>query len=453
MPRVEATVCIPLRSVGTRLERTLDSVLAQQGVQVRVVLLDLRPEGDAGGTAALAALAARHARVDVDRPSEPLADADVAAYCEPLAAGGFVQVMEPGALASADWLVGEMAAAAGGAREVSFRGPLFDATGEGEDAAALYEALAAAGHRVAEDAGASGRRTHVYLHHAPVPLLDPRPDAQRNVARATWATTRLPGRWAKTCEPFDEVWVPTAAARSAFVAGGVDAERVRVVPAGVDGDRFSAEAQPLAIAEAGFIFLSVFDWTLRKGWDVLVDAYLDEFSTDDDVALVLKPTTATLGVSAQQAATALEARIRDRGHDPEAIPELVLEWGDLPAESMPSLYRTAQCFVLPTRGEGYGRALLEAQACAVPAIATDWGAAAELLPTGSPLRLHGIESAVPEAAAREVPALTRQRWAEPDAAHLRELMRAAVADPQRMARLGDEAAAWVRERPSPDPLR
>lgn len=43
----------------------------------------------------------------------------------------------------------------------------------------------------------------------------------------------------------------------------------------------------------------------------------------------------------------------------------------LPNEQMPSLYRAADVFVLPSRGEGWGRPHVEAMACGIPIIATN----------------------------------------------------------------------------------
>src|SRR5690606_694791 len=51
----------------------------------------------------------------------------------------------------------------------------------------------------------------------------------------------------------------------------------------------------------------------------------------------------------------------------------------LEEEELPGLYKAAHCFVLPTRGEGFGLPLAEAGACEVPVITTRHGGQLEFL--------------------------------------------------------------------------
>jgi glycosyltransferase involved in cell wall biosynthesis len=73
----------------------------------------------------------------------------------------------------------------------------------------------------------------------------------------------------------DEVWVPSWFCREAFVRSGLSPTKVIVIPHGVDLDLYDpAMTQPLEIPGAhGTIYLSIFEWSLRKGWDVLLDAW------------------------------------------------------------------------------------------------------------------------------------------------------------------------------------
>jgi glycosyltransferase involved in cell wall biosynthesis len=50
---------------------------------------------------------------------------------------------------------------------------------------------------------------------------------------------------------------------------------------------------------------------------------------------------------------------------------LLLE-DELPLMNLPRLYTGADAFVLPSRGEGWGRPHIEAMAMGLPTIATNW---------------------------------------------------------------------------------
>ena len=58
----------------------------------------------------------------------------------------------------------------------------------------------------------------------------------------------------------------------------------------VDEELFDpAKVQPMKLDRpAAYNFLAVFEFIQRKGWDVLLKAYLTEFTADDDVCLYLR---------------------------------------------------------------------------------------------------------------------------------------------------------------------
>jgi hypothetical protein len=63
----------------------------------------------------------------------------------------------------------------------------------------------------------------------------------------------------------------------------------------------------LPFARNTAVFLSVFKWEARKGWDVLLDAYLTEFTAGDPVELhiMTKPFGTQKDVRATTTAAAL----------------------------------------------------------------------------------------------------------------------------------------------------
>jgi glycosyltransferase involved in cell wall biosynthesis len=107
------------------------------------------------------------------------------------------------------------------------------------------------------------------------------------------------------------------------------------------------------------------------------------------------------------------------------------------AERLVELYQTSDCFVLPTHGEGWGMPILEAMACGVPAIATDWsGQTTFLTPAnGYPLPIRGL---VPADSDNRY---TRgARWADPDPDALVEILRRVATSPDERRAYGAQAA-------------
>lgn len=85
---------------------------------------------------------------------------------------------------------------------------------------------------------------------------------------------------------------------------------------------------------------------------------------------------------------------------------------------MPALYHKADCFVLPSRGEGWGRPHVEAMAMGLPVIATNWSGPTEFMTEENsyPIEVEAID-VINEGAFRG------HRWARPSVTDLRRKMR------------------------------
>lgn len=177
--------------------------------------------------------------------------------------------------------------------------------------------------------------------------------------------------WVDACNAMDEVWVPTLWQNRFFVSSGVRVP-VYTVPLGIDPRMFTPDIYRARWeGPPGFKFLAVGWWQLRKRWDMLVRAFVDEFRDDEDVHLILKvhstePDRDILYTLAQT----LEGRELTNVH----LVNTSWPWWQLA-----SFYRMCDAFVLPTGGEGYGYPFLEALCCGLPVITTDGLGTGEVL--------------------------------------------------------------------------
>jgi len=180
----------------------------------------------------------------------------------------------------------------------------------------------------------------------------------------------------------DEVWTPTTWCRDVFANSGV-CSKIYVMPLGVDTERYRPGLEPIDFKAKlrKFRFLSASGWSYRKGFDVLIRAYLEEFSNLDDVTLILSSRFAG-GLSKKSKDRLMNDfqyfRSMVKKTDSE-LPHIVLHSTYTPEEKMPHLYNSANCFVLISRGEGWGLPYCEAASCGLPIIASDHGGQRDFL--------------------------------------------------------------------------
>jgi glycosyltransferase involved in cell wall biosynthesis len=268
----------------------------------------------------------------------------------------------------------------------------------------------------------------ISVFHTQPPLAWRIPGAAAHVARSMFETDRVPDGWARACESMDEIWVPSAFNVETFARSGVPRTTLVRVPGAIDLQRFSRPTRPLAIPRARrFNFLSVFGWGLRKGWDVLLRAFLEEFTRDEDVALIVK-TWPGPGRTIDDVRHDVRDLMRRYGLGRDWPPHVILSPTMLRAEQLPALYKAADAFVLPTRGEGWGRPFMEAMVMERPVIATRSGGHMDFLNDENSYLVDCRSREVPSRALRDFPFARPHRWAEPSRAHLRRRMREVFED-------------------------
>ena len=205
---------------------------------------------------------------------------------------------------------------------------------------------------------------------------------------------------------FDMLIVPSRFVARVVRQSGVTVP-VRICPHAADPNEFhpAAPAAPLS-TRGSFRFLNVGGAIDRKGFDVLLRAYVDEFSAQDDVSLVIKVRRYEL-----ELAWAEQVLARARLHRTDA-PEVIYIHED--SAAVAGYYTACDVGVFPHRGEGFGMPILECLSSGRRVIVT----------RGSgPMDFCTRDNSTFVRARRTV---SRGRhWLEPDLADLRRTMRRA----------------------------
>ncbi|HUB88085.1 MAG TPA: glycosyltransferase [Verrucomicrobiae bacterium] len=280
--------------------------------------------------------------------------------------------------------------------------------------------------------------TAVTIRHAWPPDWK-RPAAGKLVVIQPWEFGALPEDWVHRSRDVDEFWVPSNFVRNCYVESGVAAEKVFVVPNGVDAEKFHPQAVPMKLAaQKKFKFLFVGGTIGRKGPDLLLEAFLKTFTATDDVCLVIKDFG---GKSFYQGQTFAQ-QIQNAQAKPGA-PEILYLDAELPPESLPGLYTACDCLVHPYRGEGFGLPVLEAMACGLPVIVTAGGATDDFVRDEFARRIPATKKIFGDEAGGMK--LAKRGWLlEPDIGALAAQMKWVAANREAARDRGSRAAEFVR---------
>ncbi len=250
-----------------------------------------------------------------------------------------------------------------------------------------------------------------------------------------WEETGFPSGWVDDFnDHLQGITVTAEHVKKVLVDNGV-AVPIEVVGNGVDHWQRVA-SEPFPIAAKKFRFLHVSSGFPRKGLDVLLAAYAAEFTSRDDVSLVIK--------TFDNPHNSVEAQIEAVRRDHAELGDIVLIKQDLTPGQLKGLYEQCQVMVAPSRAEGFGLPLAEAVVSGLTVLATGWSGQLDFL-GDDPQSLVDFEFAP---AKSHLPVFGSV-WAEPSATDLAWKMRWALEEPQdsrtgRLARLGErlEAFTW-----------
>lgn len=212
--------------------------------------------------------------------------------------------------------------------------------------------------------------------HNVVPTCFNRVSNKKNILMTFAETDSISQEWVNACNTADEVWTTSYYGQAAIIHSGVTVPVRRILmPLDIDAIRNANSMQNINLRQklidfrndCSFVFFANSEWTPRKGWDILLKAFYGVFSSYEDVGLLIK----TCCFSNAENTTSIIKQIHQ--HKGKAQCKVMLINDTMDIRDVWHMYKYADAFVLPSRGEGCGIPYMEAMACGLPVICPSRG--------------------------------------------------------------------------------
>ena len=273
------------------------------------------------------------------------------------------------------------------------------------------------------------RNVPTVIFHLP-PTLAQYQDFKHKIAFTMFETSKVPAGWVDCLNRLcDLVVVPSEFCKRTFIASGVK-KHIEVVPLGIDLNNYAEIKRP---DREPFTFLTLANMDERKNFKLALAAFYEEFKGDKSVRLIIKTR---------------------KGSPVEFIPcnNIEIIEDDYTAEQMSDLYASADCFIYPSRGEGFGLPPREAMATGLPVILTRWSALEDIAyeRMAYPLTDYKlIPATYPKSQILGLEA-NLGRWADPAKSELRARMREVRLYTEQAKKKGELAAGVMRIEAEPE---
>jgi glycosyltransferase involved in cell wall biosynthesis len=195
-----------------------------------------------------------------------------------------------------------------------------------------------------------------------------------------WEFPKAPFEWQYKFETFaDALIVPSKFVASVFSKGGLNPERLFVVPNGYDESLFNLEetdhsvVKELGVDPNKFNFIYVGNSQWRKGLDILLNAWPSIFAKSDNARLIIKDNPRVYGRN-----NILNEIIKMQYKT--GCADIIYIDEDLPDSSMAALYKASKVLVHPYRAEGFAMHVQEAVACGCIPVVSNGGPTDDFIP-------------------------------------------------------------------------
>jgi glycosyltransferase involved in cell wall biosynthesis len=234
-------------------------------------------------------------------------------------------------------------------------------------------------------------------------------------------TDRCSPSWIEAINRMDAVIVPSNHIRQTVLNSGNVTTKMFVIGEWFYDKIITEKENILDIdIDTSFNFLSVATFTGntpetdRKNLFNTIKWFCESFADNKDVGLILK-TNFGRGTQIDKHITKNTVRSILGEVRPGRFPRVHLIHGNLTTDEVVGLYRnpSVKCLINLTRGEGFGLPILEAAACEIPVIVTNWSAHLDFLNLGKFIPIHYRLIDIPDKKIDNRIFLKGFRWADP----------------------------------------
>jgi glycosyltransferase involved in cell wall biosynthesis len=269
----------------------------------------------------------------------------------------------------------------------------------------------------------------IIVYHLP-PTLRQYQNFKFKICFTMWETDKFPAAWVHDLNNFcDLVLIPSNFCKKVFIKSGVKTP-IEVVQLGINLDNYKFISRP--DHRDIFTFLSVGNMDERKNYRTALAAFYEEFTSDEPVRFIVKTR---------------------KGSPVNFLPRKNIEVieKDYTAEELRDLYNQADCFVYPSRGEGFGLPPREAMATGLPVILTDYSALSDIADEliSYPIKHYGLSKVIYPKSAVLGLGDDLGYWANPSKDEIKKLMREAYTNRRQAKAKGYMASVWMQEKADP----
>ncbi|MFJ7928503.1 glycosyltransferase family 4 protein [Peribacillus sp. NPDC096448] len=273
---------------------------------------------------------------------------------------------------------------------------------------------------------------------------------RKKIGITIFETDRIPTHWVGLCNSMDEIWVPSKFNYKTFAQSGVEESKIRIIPYGIDTENLNHVINSYSFPEEAksFSFLYTFQFDYRKGIDLLIKSYCEEFTSKDDVSLTLK-------VYAYDEKIEIEKIIRSYIPIRNNLPRIYIISNKLPRDELLSLYSSCSCYISTDRACGWGMPQMEMMVMGKPVITINWGGSTEFTNENNAILIQPLDELESVDKSLEIsrPLLySGHKWAKVSEENVRKALRFAFENQEKGYELGQKAKEDINKNYSIDEI-